>query len=94
MIPEQRKDLGFGTTLPFMRLEADECYYIDDFLPTPDALVSGKSSGLYLRYYTYNKAIYKWWRDESVLLAFYSKDSRCWSLFEEYSTTARLNINL
>jgi hypothetical protein len=85
MIPEKRKDLGLTVSLPFMRMESTECYFIDDFMPTPDNMVSGKSGGLHLRYYTYKSAIYKIWDEEKVMLAFYSKDSRCWSLFEEYS---------
>ncbi|BBH51943.1 hypothetical protein [Fluviispira sanaruensis] len=73
-------------TLPFLRLEqAGECYYIDDFLPTPDSLVNGKTSNLYLRYYTYWNARYKYWSEVGIMLAFYSKDLRCWALFEEYA---------
>ena len=85
VIPEKRKDLGLTVSLPFMRMESSECYYVDDFMPTPDNLVSGKSGGLHLRYYTYKSAIYKAWDEEKIMLAFYSKDSRCWSLFEEYA---------
>ena len=71
--------------LPFLRLEqGGECYFIDDFLPTPDSMVTGKNSGLYLRYYTYWNANYKYWDEVGIMLSFYSKDSRCWSLFEEY----------
>lgn len=84
-IPENRKDLAFPIELPFMRMEPQECYYLDDFMPTPDKLVTGLSNGLYLRYYTYNSAIYKFWEKEKVMLAFYSRDQRCWSLFEEYA---------
>lgn len=86
-IGEKRKDFGFTVELPFMRMESSECYYLDDFLPTPDNLVSGRNGGLYLRYYTYNSAIYKFWKEEKVMLAFYSRDQRCWSLFEEYATS-------
>lgn len=72
--------------LPFLRLEqAGECYFVDDFLPTPDSLVSGKTSNLFLRYYTYWNANYKYWTEVGVMLAFYSRDTRCWSLFEEYA---------
>jgi hypothetical protein len=72
-------------SLPFMRLEqGGECYYIDDFMPTPDSLVTGKTTGLYLRYYTYWFAKYKYWSEVGIMLSFYSKDSRCWALFEEY----------
>ena len=86
-IPESRKDLSFPVEIPFMRMEPSECYYLDDFLPTPDSLVTGKNAGMYLRYYTFNSAIYKFWREEKVMLAFYSRDQRCWSLFEEYATS-------
>jgi hypothetical protein len=86
-LPESRKDLGFPVELPFMRMEPQECYYLDDFLPTPDNMVVGRSGGLHLRYYTYNSAIYKFWKKEKVMLAFYSRDQRCWSLFEEYATS-------
>ncbi len=85
-VPERRKDVGFAVTLPFMRMDGGECYYLDDFMPTPDNLVSGKSSGMFLRYYTFRSATYKTWEQERVMLAFYSRDNRCWSLFEEYST--------
>lgn len=85
-LPERRKDLGVGVILPFMRMDGGECYYLDDFMPTPDNMVSGKSSGLFLRYYTFRSATYKTWESERVMLAFYSRDNRCWSLFEEYST--------
>jgi hypothetical protein len=88
-MPERRKELGHPVTLPFMRMESGECYYLDDFMPTPDSMVSGKSAGLHLRYYTFSSAIYKVWERERVMLAFYSRDNRCWSLFEEYSTGNR-----
>ncbi|MBM3383040.1 MAG: hypothetical protein FJY29_11435 [Betaproteobacteria bacterium] len=88
-MPERRKELSHPVTLPFMRMEPGECYYLDDFMPTPDSMVSGKSSGLYLRYYTFSSAVYKVWERERVMLAFYSRDNRCWSLFEEYSTGNR-----
>lgn len=71
--------------LPFLRLEqGGECYFIDDFMPTPDSLVTGKTVGLSLRYYTYWNARYKYWFEVGIMLSFYSKDNRCWSLFEEY----------
>ncbi|MES2615677.1 MAG: hypothetical protein V4591_09700 [Bdellovibrionota bacterium] len=80
-----RRPAPVPVNLPFMRLEqGGECYYIDDFLPTPDSLVTGKTTGLYLRYYTYWNGRYKHWSDVGVMLSFYSRDSRCWSLFEEY----------
>jgi len=86
IVPEKRKDFGITVSLPFMRMEAGECYFVDDFMPTPDNLVSGRSGGLWLRYYTYKSAVYKVWDEEKVMLAFYSRDNRCWSLFEEYAT--------
>ena len=70
--------------LPFIKNSPNECYFLDEFMPVPDSLVSGKSGGLKLRYYTYNKASYKDWIDMHVVLSFYSKDSDCWSLYEEY----------
>ena len=73
-----------------MRMDATECYYLDDFMPTPDRLVTGRSSGVFLRYYNYDSAIYKIWDKDSVMLAFYSKDNRCWSLFEEYNTNKKM----
>lgn len=85
-VPERRKDAGFAVMLPFMRMDGGECYYLDDFMPTPDNMVSGKSSGLHVRYYTFRSATYKAWEQERVMLAFYSRDNRCWALFEEYST--------
>jgi hypothetical protein len=83
--PDTRPEPVAPVVLPFLRLEqAGECYYIDDFLPTPDSLVTGKTMGLNLRYYTYWNARYKYWTDVGVMLSFYSRDMRCWSLFEEY----------
>ena len=83
-VPEERKDMGAAVDLPFMRMEASECYFLDDFLPTPDSLVTGRSHGLFLRYYVYNSAVYKVWKNEKLFLAFFSRDNQCWSLFEEY----------
>lgn len=87
VIPERRKDLGVSVALPFMRMEAGECYFVDDFMPTPDSMVTGRSGGMFLRYYTYRSAVYKVWESEKIMLAFYSRDNRCWSLFEEYAAT-------
>ena len=70
--------------LPFMKNSPNECYYLDEFMPTPDGMVSGKHGSLSLRYYTYKTAAYKEWRMDEIMLSFYSKDDRCWSLFEEY----------
>ena len=29
--------------LPYIKNTANECYYLDDFMPVPDAIVSGES---------------------------------------------------
>ncbi len=73
-----------GLLLPFLKNTANECYYLDEFMPTPNNLVTGKSGALNLRYYTFNSATYKEWQDKQIILSFYSKDDHCWSLFEEY----------
>ena len=86
------KTLGIDTkvkvddsiNLPFMKNTANECYYLEEFMPVPDALVKGKSGPLNLRYYTYRTANYKEWKQQSLILSFYSNDEKCWSLFEEY----------
>jgi hypothetical protein len=84
-VPPARTPSAAPVVLPFMRLEqGGECYFIDDFMPTPDSLVLGKATGLSLRYYTYWNAQYKYWSEVGVMLSFYSRDNRCWSLFEEY----------
>lgn len=70
--------------LPFIKNTANECYYLDEFMPVPDSLVSGQSGQMKLRYYTYRAANYKDWDNRHVVLSFYSRDDRCWSLFEEY----------
>ena len=70
--------------LPFIKNSANECYFLDEFMPTPDSMVSGRSGNLGLRYYTYKSANYKDWKRQFVILSFYSTDDRCWSLFEEY----------
>lgn len=70
--------------LPFLKNTPNECYYLDDFMPVPDGLVSGKNGALDLRYYSYKTANYKEWRIKQIMLSFYSRNGRCWSLFEEY----------
>ncbi len=77
----------FGVTLPFIKNTANECYYLDEFMPIPDSLVSGKSGRLRLRYYTYKSARYKDLKNKHIILSFYSSDEKCWSLFEEYYIT-------
>lgn len=72
------------TFLPFLRNSPNECYYLDDFMPVPDGLVTGKSGNLDLRYYSYKTANYKEWTTKAIMLSFYSRNGRCWSLFEEY----------
>ena len=73
--------------LPFIKNSANECYYLDEFMPIPDNMVTGKSGPVSLRYYTYKTANYKEWSDQSIVLSFYSQDSKCWSLFEEFLVT-------
>ncbi len=70
--------------VPFLKNSANECYFLDEFMPLPDGLVSGKSGALDLRYYSYRTANYKEWRLKQIMLSFYSKNGKCWSLFEEY----------
>lgn len=70
--------------LPFIKNSPNECYYLDEFMPTPDNMVTGKSGTLSLRYYTYKEATFKDWTRSKIILSFYSSDERCWSLFEEY----------
>ena len=73
-----------AVSLPFLKNSPNECYFLDEFMPMPDGMVSGKNGSLDLRYYTYKTANYKEWRLEEIMLAFYSNNGRCWSLFEEY----------
>jgi hypothetical protein len=75
---------GEAVAIPFLKNSAEECYYLDEFMPLPDGLVTGKNGNMSLRYYTYRSANYKEWGLKEVMLSFYSRDSRCWSLFEEY----------
>ncbi len=69
--------------LPFLKNTPNECYFLDDFMPTPERLVSGRSGTAKLRYYVYKLAKYKELQHNQVVLAFYSADERCWSLYEE-----------
>ncbi len=73
-----------SVNIPFIKNSANECYFLDEFMPTPDGMVTGKSGLLSLRYYNYKAANYKDWDERNVVLSFYSTDERCWSLFEEY----------
>jgi hypothetical protein len=70
--------------LPFMKNVANECYYLDEYMPVPESLVKGKNGPLNLRYYTYRAANYKGYKNQDLVLTFYSQDEKCWSLFEEY----------
>lgn len=72
--------------LPYLKNSSNECYYLDEFMPTPDGMVSGRSGAMNLRYYSYKGATYKDWKGVQINLAFYSADMRCWSLFEEFYT--------
>ena len=71
-------------TIPFLRNSANECYFLDDFMPIPTELVTGRTGTLDLRYYNYKVANYKKWQTSGIMLKFYSRNGRCWSLFEEY----------
>ena len=80
-------DLTPGTVqLPYMKNSSNECYFLDEFMPTPDSLITGRSGNLSLRYYSYKGATYKQWDNTRINLSFYSHDMRCWSLFEEFYT--------
>lgn len=80
----QLEEVGPGLDLPFIKNTAEECYYLDEFMPTPDNMVAGRNGSMSLRYYTYNLANYKDWENKQIILSFYSADDLCWSLFEEY----------
>lgn len=78
-------DLAAETVrLPYLKNSGNECYFLDEFMPTPDGMVSGRSGAMNLRYYNYKAASYKDWKGVQINLAFYSSDMRCWSLFEEF----------
>ncbi len=79
-----KTSMDTAVQLPFLKNSNNECYYLDDFMPMPDAMVTGESGSLKLRYYTYKAANYKKWHNNSIVLYFYSNDNKCWSLFEEY----------
>jgi len=70
--------------LPFIKNTPNECYYLDDFMPVPDGLVAGKNGALDVRYYSYKLANYKEWRAKEIMLSFYSRNGKCWSLYEEF----------
>lgn len=70
--------------LPYLKNTANECYYLDEFMPVPDNLVTGLSGALKLRYYSFKFANYKDWGQREIVLSFYSRDDKCWSLFEEF----------
>lgn len=81
---ESSKFEGDPVILPFIKNSPNECYFLDEFMPVPDGMVTGKMGILSLRYYTYKLASYKDWQKKTITLSFYSQDARCWSLFEEY----------
>ena len=70
--------------LPYIKNTANECYYLDDFMPVPDSMVTGEAGLLRVRYYTYKFANYRNWQNREIVLSFYSRDEKCWSLFEEF----------
>ena len=71
--------------LPLLINTANECYYIEDFLPVPNNILSGQSGKYAVRKYFYKNANYKDKLETDMMLSFYSKDGRCWSLYEEYA---------
>lgn len=71
-------------SLPFLKNSANECYYLDEFMPIPTEMVTGRTGSMDLRYYNYKLANYKEWQLTGIMLKFYSRNGRCWSLFEEY----------
>ena len=42
--------------LPYLKNTPNECYFLDDFMPTPERMVSGRSGSAKLRYYVYKVA--------------------------------------
>ena len=60
--------------VPYMRNSSNECYFLDEFMPTPDSMVTGRNGTLSLRYYSYKGASYKEWANSKINLAFYSKE--------------------
>lgn len=78
--------------LPSLEREGSQsCYVIEDLLPKPNLLKKEQTSQFSLRYYTYTNAQYKDWKSVGVVLAFYSVDNHCWSLFDEYVQQNRGN---
>lgn len=71
-------------SIPFLKNSANECYYLDEFMPVPTEMVTGRTGSMDLRYYNYKLANYKEWELTGIMLKFYSRNGRCWSLFEEY----------
>ena len=56
--------------IPYIKNTSNECYYLDEFMPTPDSLVAGRSGRMNLRYYTYKTANYKDWEKQHIILSF------------------------
>ena len=48
--------------VPYMKNSSNECYFLDDFMPTPDSMTTGRNGNLSLRYYSYKMANYKDWK--------------------------------
>lgn len=82
-VPEKSAVARVSVELPVLKNSPNECYFLDEFMPTPNRMVTGQSDGVALRYYHYEDAKYKVWQGQDIILGFYSKDSRCWSLYEE-----------
>ena len=73
--PSSREQTASTVKIPFLKNSAQECYYLDDFMPIPDNVVNGKYGSLFVRYYTYRYASYKDWDDQHIILSFYSQNN-------------------
>jgi hypothetical protein len=70
-------------SLPLLKNSPNDCYFVDDFMPIPKNLVTGKNGATHTRTYMYGSANYKDVYRKNIVLSFYSHDLKCWSLFEE-----------
>ncbi len=86
-IPILSDSSALTVQIPYLKNSSNECYFLDEFMPTPDAMITGRNGTLSLRYYSYKAASYKNWENTRINLSFYSHDSKCWSLFEEFYTS-------
>ena len=89
--PGPKSQIQVNVNLPYLNNSSNECYYLDEFMPSPDSLVTGESGSLNLRYYTYLRANYKEYEGDTIYLSFYSLNQKCWSLYEEAFQKAPMN---